>query len=94
MRDMELVSNVNQDQKATLENKINLCLLLSDNFHDALRWQPDTLRGIGLLRVGILPHLDVGQLPVTLKEEVQDALLGKIEKILAAISAFQDLMII
>ena len=38
MRDMELASYANnQDQKAALENNINLCLLLSDNFHSALR---------------------------------------------------------
>ena len=91
IQDMELVRHANMDplEKAAFEERIQLLLLLSLIFHAAIRWKPDTLRGISLLRVAEL-HLDVGELPVTLRDELQDAVLEKIERVLASISAFQD----
>ena len=83
------------NQLAILESEIELALLLNDNFHNAINYKPEmTLREIALHRLGGLPHLEVGELPQVLQEDLGAAVLRRVDKIIDALALFQNSQIV
>ena len=99
MRDMAAVRNnlLTHQQQQALEERIRVCLALSDNFNDAIQNQNfDSLRDILLHQIASLPELDAGAvgLPATLVTDIEMTLMQRIDKVMSAIHLYQSTRIV